>query len=456
VRNPAGDGVTANNLLSYTDHGLFLTLRVADQESIIQATWIYEHPVDFEGLKRFHDNFGYGITGRLVERSPLPFVRHRWVSVPGPHSEIKMYQPRSRAELTDWVDEQAQLPMDPEWGPGWRISVLPMTDGSTAVSLAGSHVLGDGIAAAVRMVGAVMGDRSDLGYPPPRSRTRRQAVKEDLRQAAHDLPEAARAFVALAKLLKRRRKEPAAPRPTALTALPAAELRKNVVLPGVFVTLEVAEWDSLAKKIGGNGHSLLAAFAAKLAARMGRRGPDGKVAVMIPISARESFDDQRANAVVMATAKLDPDGIEDDLGPARAAMRVAVQKARDEPDDLKELTPLVPWVPKRALRGMADSAFGLSADLPVFCSNVGDLPAEILKIDGTEAEYLFFRGMDRRVTREALERRRGLLTVMAGRVAGRVLMSVVAYHPGWDNTKEALRELVAQTMSDFDLNGRIE
>ena len=447
-----------DNLLSYADHGLFLTLRVADQESIIQATWIYEHPVDYEGLKRFHDNFGYGITGRLVERSPLPFVRHRWVAAPGAHTDIETSPPRSRSELTDWVDEQAQLPMDPEFGPGWRISVLPMTDGSTAVSLSGSHALGDGIAAAVRVVEAVFGNRSDLGYPPPRSRTRRQAIAADLRQAAHDFPEAARAFVALIKLLKRRRRQAtnsgAAPR--ALTSIPASELKKNVMLPGVFVTLDVAQWDALAGKLGGNGHSLLAGFAAKVSANMGRIGPDGSVTVLIPISERQSLDDGRANAVVMATAKLDPQGIEKDLTAARTAMRVAVQKARSEPDDLSDIMPLVPWVPKRALRGVADNAFGLSADLPVFCSNVGDLPAEILKIDGTEAEYLFIRGIDRRVTREALEKRSGLLTVMAARVGGRVLMSVVAFHPGWDNTKGALRELVRRTLSDFGLDGRID
>jgi hypothetical protein len=228
------------------------------------------------------------------------------------------------------------------------------------------------------------------------------------------------------------------------------------MLPGVFVTLDIAEWDSIAEKLGGNGHSLLAGFAAKVAAGIDRVGPDGSVTVLIPISERQSFDDDRANAVSMGTAKIDPKGIEDDLTAARSAMRAAVQKARSEPDDLVEIMPLIPWVPKRALRGVADSAFGLSADLPVFCSNVGDLPAEILKIDGTEAEYLFIRGIDRRVTREALEKRSGLLTVMAGRVGGRVLMSVVVFQPGWDNTKEALRELVRRTLSDFGLNGRID
>jgi hypothetical protein len=315
--------VTSENLLSYTDHGLFLTLRVADQESIIQATWIYEHPVDYQGLRRFHDNFGYGITGRLVERSPLPFGRHRWVSAPGAPTDIEFSPPRRRAELTDWLDEQAQLPMDPEWGPGWRMNVLPMTDGSTAVSLAGSHVLADGLAAAVRMVEAVIGARPNLGYPSPRSRTRWQAVIADLRQAARDLPDAARAFAALVRMLRRRRAASVIPAPRALAPVPAGELSKNVMLPGIFVTLDAAQWDSLAQRIGGNGHSLLAGFAAKVAVHMDRTGPDGLVTVLIPISERESFDDGRANAVVMATAKLDPGGIENDLVPARAAMRAA-------------------------------------------------------------------------------------------------------------------------------------
>jgi len=180
------------------------------------------------------------------------------------------------------------------------------------------------------------------------------------------------------------------------------------------------------------------------------------VTLLIPISERESLDDDRANAVSMANAKIDPTGVATDLSAARTAMRNSVQKARDEPDQLAGIMALIPWVPKRAMRGIADTAFGFSADIPVFCSNVGDLPAEMLRADGTEAEYMFIRGIDRRVTREALEKRSGLLTVMAGRVGGRVLMSIVAYQPGWDNTRAALREVVVSALTDFGLNARIE
>jgi hypothetical protein len=42
----------------------------------------------------------------------------------------------------------AQLPVDPEWGPCWHLGVLPLTDGSTAVSLVVSHCLLDGLGVA--------------------------------------------------------------------------------------------------------------------------------------------------------------------------------------------------------------------------------------------------------------------------------------------------------------------
>ncbi|MFM9035015.1 MAG: hypothetical protein ACKOQ4_12170 [Mycobacterium sp.] len=443
-----------SNLLSFNDQGLFLTFRATDQESIMQAAWIYEHPLDYDGLRRFHDNFGYGVAGRRIERSVLPFGRHRWVSSPGPAMGLETSPPRDRSELTDWLDERAQLPVDPEWGPGWRIGVLPMTDGSTAVTLTGSHGLGDGIAAAIQIVQAVLGIRTDLGYPPPHSRTRSRAVIADLRQAMRDLPETLRALIALVKLLGGRQKQ----KPPAVAAAPAAgDPHENVMLPSVFATLDLAEWDAAAARLGGNGHSLLAGFAARLARRLGRVDPDdGSVTLLIPISERDSLQDDRANAVTMARTKVDPDGIERDLATARSAMREGVERARREPDQLAELTALVPWVPRRAAKGLADAAFGFTADLPVFCSNVGDLPPDMLRADGTEAEYLFIRGIDRRVTRGALERRSGLLTVMAGRVAGRVVMSVISYQPGGVNTKAHLRDAVADALGDYGLRARIE
>src|SRR3712207_5529342 len=108
--------VRPDNRLSFIDQLLFLGQRATGQELAMQAVWVYGRPVDTDGIRRFHENFGYGLFGRRIERSPLPFGRHRWVSALGPAADLDIAEPRPRSELTDWADERTQLPLDPEYG----------------------------------------------------------------------------------------------------------------------------------------------------------------------------------------------------------------------------------------------------------------------------------------------------------------------------------------------------
>ena len=70
----------ADNRLSFIDQFMFLAWRATDQQIVTQIMWVYEHPVDLDGLRRFLRNLHDGLSGRLIERSPLPFGRHRWIS----------------------------------------------------------------------------------------------------------------------------------------------------------------------------------------------------------------------------------------------------------------------------------------------------------------------------------------------------------------------------------------
>lgn len=444
-----------DNRLSFTDQLLFLGQRATGQELAMQAVWVYEHPVDFDGLRRFHANFGYGLFGRLIERSPLPFGRHRWVSATGPASPMDIVGTRPRTELSDWVDERAQLPIDPEWGPGWHLGVLPMADGSTAVSLMLSHCLSDGLGALQTIVDAVKGNRRDLGYPQPRSRGALHAVRTDLRETLQGTPEIARTLAAAAKLGYRRRHEltrSTGARPqTALTY----DGDSTVVAPAITVYVDVDDWDARADSLGGNSYSLVAAFAAKLGQRLGRRrASDGAVTLHVPISDRMP-DDTRANAASLATVTLDPVQVTTDLSGARVVIKQALKTLREDPDETLQLLPLTPFIPKRAVKRGSEVVFGFD-DLPVSCSNLGDVDPVVARVDGTDAEYVMLRGVDRHVTRQFLERRGGLLTVLAGRIGGKVSITVVAYQPGSANTKPALRELSASTLAEFDLTGVIE
>src|SRR6185437_9219090 len=85
-----------------------------------------------------------GAVSRRIERSPLPFGRHRWVW-PCDQPELEIAATRPRGEFDAWVDEQANTPLDPERGPGWHLAVLPFTDGGAGVSLVTSHCLIDGV-----------------------------------------------------------------------------------------------------------------------------------------------------------------------------------------------------------------------------------------------------------------------------------------------------------------------
>src|SRR5690349_16731800 len=75
----------ADNTIDLGDQASFTGLRALGRGPLIQYTWIYEHPIDLDGLRRLHRNLGSGgLLGRRIERSPLPFGRHRWVRSTGP------------------------------------------------------------------------------------------------------------------------------------------------------------------------------------------------------------------------------------------------------------------------------------------------------------------------------------------------------------------------------------
>ncbi|MCX2930203.1 hypothetical protein ORI20_07950 [Mycobacterium sp. CVI_P3] len=441
--------------LEYFDQTAFEMMRATGRGQLMQCVWVYEHPVDFEGLRRFHRNFAESHGGRHIERSPLPFGRPRWVKPGRAPSEIQINEtPRPRTELMDWADELAGLPIDPEHGPTWYLVVQPLTDGSTAISMVGSHVIGDGTAAGLAIFEAVTDTVRDAGYDRPGARTRRQALADDARQVLRDLPETRRALVKGAKLLWGKRKELAESRKARAGSQPDEQF---VTVPSVAVIIDIPEWDSRAESLGGNSYSLLVGVTAKLAERLGRRRrSDGAVTLVIAINLRESLEDDRALAMAFANATVDPDKVTVDLTESRAVVREARQSAKNQTDPTMELFPLMPWLPKAAVKGVAELLFSYSEDLPVSCSNLGDLPPQIAQVDGTTAEVVILRALDQNVTLREMERSHGQLVVVSARVNGKVVISVEAYEIGAENSKQRLRELAEATLTDFGLTAVIE
>lgn len=439
--------------LAFLDQAALELMRATGRNQLMQCIWVYEHPLDDVGLKRFHHNLYASLGSRLIERSPLPFGRPRWVRPAGSPSPIH-YAERSRPrdELLEWADDLAKLPIDPERGPGWHVAVQPLDDGSTAVSIIASHVIGDGTGALMAVFEAITGNIRNPGYDAPGSRTRAAAIRADLRQALRDLPVTVRTAVKAVKLAREKRQDFA----NARAAQAATSDGHHVVVPSAAVYVDTAEWDAKAESLGGNSYSLLAGFAAKLGEHLGRRrASDGAVTLVIAINLRDSLEDDRALAMAFANATVDPTDVTKDLTQARDGVRQAREKAKNEPDPTMELMPLIPWLPQQAVKGVADLLFAYSEDLPVSCSNLGDLPPDLAQVDGTAAEYVLIRALDTDVTMGELERSHGQLVVVSGRINGKISISVEAYELGADNSKERLRSVVTQTLDEFGLSGVI-
>lgn len=455
-----------DNRLALEDEALVAEHGAADMRVVIQVTWVYEHAVDFDVLRRFHHNLGHGLLGRRIERPALPIARHRWVADRGPLEIDIAEHARPRADVSDWLDERSQLPVDPERGPGWHLGVLPLTDGSTGVTLVLSHNLIDGLGLALVIIEAALGKTRDLGYPPPESRTRLRSIAQDARQTARDVPQVARAVVTATKLARKqaRDKRSGDGSPTARPAPVATKGHGGgggddsdavVIVPVVSVYVDLDDWDARAEALGGASHTLAAAFSAKLGERIGRqRASDGAVTLQIPVSDRTE-DDTRAMALSYARVTVDPTPLTTDLRDIRATVKQALRTLKETPDETKQLLWLPSLMPKRAMKRMA-ARMPADPDSPVFCSYLGDLPSVIGCPDGTVAEVENARATGQRESRKFLERTGGRMFILSGRINGKIFLSVGAYQPGAENTKPALRELAAQTLADFELTGDID
>ncbi|WP_235674522.1 condensation domain-containing protein [Mycolicibacterium pulveris] len=444
-----------DNRLALMDQAFYAGHRASGQKEVMQVAWLYDRPIDLDGLKRFHQMMSRSLWGRLIERSPLPFGRYRWVAAQRSAPIDIAETPRPRAELGDWFDERAQLPVDPEQGPAWHVGVLPLTDGSTAITMIISHYVLDGLGSVVEVAKAIMGLARDHDYPPPRSRSRLRALVEDAGQAARDMPEVARALVAAAKEARRRQNDDTRKAPKPTTVRRGGD--HHVVVPGVWVLIDSEVWDARAAALGGASNTLATGLAAKLGEYLGRRHPDDGTVKMQVIVSDRTEDDTRAVAVSFARTGIDPTEVTKDLSTARGAIKEALKTLRDTPDEASPLLPLTPFTPRRTWKQLMEWAMD-DPDQPAVISNFGDVGSAVTCPDGTQCQAAWARGTNQHITEDRLERTGGLLQVLFGRLptVGKISMSIQAYQPGGVTTKAALRDLVVSTLAEFDLAGEID
>jgi diacylglycerol O-acyltransferase len=441
-----------DNTLAYIDQGSFLALRALGRGPLIQFTWIYERNLDLDGLRRLHANLAFGLLGRCIERSALPFGRDRWVASAGPAVLEIAARDRPRSDAWAWADERLSLPLDPQFGPQWRLGVQPLIGGGAAVTLVVSHSVGDAKAIIDAVVEAVNGDRRDLGYPPPGYRTRRQAVREDGRRALRDLPETAKAIVSAVRVAR------AESEGLSTSVKSGGKVRSRgddtaIVVPNATVFFGLDQWDARAKSLGGSSNSLFLGLAARLGQILGRVDDEGLALASLPVSERVAGD-TRANALTATTVKIDPNKVVDDLSDVRQDLKHALTALAETPNQLLGPLALVPWTPAflvRRLEGMVQQV-----GYPIGCSNVGELPPEMNRPDGRDADRLAIRMMEPQLTTKDLERMGGVLFVGSGRINDGIFVTTAGWMVGGPNTTQAFRDSFRQALTDMGLSGTVE
>jgi len=436
--------------IDYMDQASFLGLRALGHAPVIQWTWIYRRDVDLDGLRRFHHNLGRGLLGRRIERSPLPFGRHRWITCRGPADIAIASESRSNRDVQAWLDEQAALPIDPEHGPSWRLALQPLIEGGAVVTLVASHTVVDGVGLVIAVTEAATGITRDLDYPAAGSRTKRQALLEDSRAVVRDVPGMAKSLMSTVKMAGKNRADIVSKKPRATLAV--VEPTRTVIVPAVTVHVDIEQWDERAASLGGTANSLSLGFAARLGYRLGWVAEDGSVTISVPVNERLP-EDNRGNALTAVTLIADPHTVTTDLTSVRSGLKTALTDLADTRNELLAALPLTPLVPRSAARRVE----GLVLKSKVIgSSHVGDLDPAANRPDGTDADSFAAR-MAEHITSDHLRRVGGIFfPLVAGRVHGEVWVSIGFCNADATTTREQLKEVAVLALADFRMTGTVE
>jgi len=428
------------------DQASFLGLRALGHAPVIQWTWIYQRDVDLDGLRRFHHNLGRGLLGRRIERSPLPFGRHRWITCRGPADIAIASESRSRRDVQAWLDEQAALPIDPEHGPSWHLALQPLIEGGAVVTLVASHTVVDGVGLVIAVTEAANGINRDLAYPAATSRTKRQALLEDSRVLVRDVPVMMKSLLATVKLAGKNRADIASKKPR------STEPARTVIVPAVTVHVDIGQWDERAASLRGTANSLSLGFAARLGFRLNWVAEDGTVTISVPVNQRLP-EDNRGNALTAVTLIADPRTVTTDLTGVRAGLKMALTDLADAPNELMAALPLTPLISRRVVRRIE----GLVLESKVIgSSHVGDLDPAANRPDGTDADSFAAR-MVEHITSTHLRRVGGIFfPLVAGRLHGKVWISIGYCNADGTTTREQLKEVAYGALADFGMAGTVE
>ncbi|MFG3617218.1 hypothetical protein [Nocardia sp. NPDC047654] len=375
----------------------------------LQGLWRTADRVDPALLERVHAALRSGPLGRRVIGSRVPGARRAW------RPNVRAY-PIDRAEgvvpvaeLLDWADAQGGG-LDPEYGPGWRLSAATLDDGGSAVSLTCSHALADGRALVLAVDDALGGARvrpADLSARESDWADARRQWSIVLRGTAaalrHGIP-----------------RQPAVPRRD------EQPRRAGNATHSAILQCPAAEWDRVAARDGGTANSLFIQLVATVLWDSGFTGDT--IEASLPVDTRDEprVDNDLAMTRIAITRADTPATI-------RALARSAYAHRMSAPSGMPE--ELLQVIPDRWAYALSEGA----GERDILCSNIGMLPASLLRLGPHRCTGVAARAIHPGLAAARLPRTR--LSGYLCRIGDDYVLSLVGLDPARIASAGALREL---------------
>jgi len=473
--------------LSVVDEIFLRTHRGLGTPIALQGLWRTADRVDPELLRQVHAALRVGPLGRRVIRPRVPGARRRW----RPNTRAYPLEFTEATITTDdvlrWADQQGAN-LDPEYGPGWRLSAAALDDGGSIVSLTCSHALADGRALVLAVDNALGGTgltaptaqptrsfaksitpeanrfgtaltaasaQGQSGANDPMlapnaaaaiSSTRESDLTENAwqnaplgrvaaaRVAASDWSDAWRQWSIVVRGTFRALRHGIPDRPTRTRGRgPSIDERTRVeVAPthSVIVQCPAADWESAAAAQGGTANSLFIALIAKMLWASGF--PGEAIDASLPVDTR---DEPRVdNDLAMTEITIDR---ADAPATIREKSRIAYERRMSGPGGMPE--ELLQVLPDRWAYALAEGA----GERDILCSNIGTLPDSLRTLGPHRCTGVAARAIHPDLTTDRLPRTR--LSGYLCRIADTYTLAIVSLDSTRIDSPETLRNLVHET-----------
>ncbi|WP_280307350.1 hypothetical protein [Nocardia neocaledoniensis] len=342
--------------LTVVDEIFLRTHRGMGTPIALQGLWRTDDAVEPALLQAIHDRLRVGELGRRVIDARVPGARRRWQATTAAHP-LDLGDPLAESAILPWADSLG-TDLDPEFGPGWRLSAAALGTGGTVVALTCSHVLADA-RGLIHAVATALAELTDHAAGPPRTPT--GAVHRRTSDWADARAQWTTVLGGTARALRQ-----GLPRPPA-THAPAPSSGRAV--HSTVLTFDAADWDATAATTGGTANSIFIHLVANILWANGF--PEPTIAASLPVDTR---DEPRVDNDLVVTEIA----IERTDTPAtiRDKARDAYQRRISSPAGLPE--EILQVLPDRWAYALSKGA----GERDILCSNIGTLP-DALRTVGT-------------------------------------------------------------------------